>query len=570
MKITKKTYIYIFLISVSILLSCGETFLEKKPQGVLNPDILADKNGINALLIGAYASLDGERGQRGAEYNSSGSNWVFGDVTSDDAYKGTDEGDQRPINDIERHELTSTNNYLDVNWLAFYDGIARANDVLKFLPQVPTSELTDAERRSIEGEAKFLRGHYYFQLKKFWNMVPWIDEQTTDFSPTNTEDIWPKIEADFQAAINLLPETQTQVGRATKGAARAYLAKSHMFQQEFTDAKTILDEIISSNRYQLAPNFHDNFRMSGNNNSESIFQIQRSVNDGADSYNGGVGDALNYPYNEGPGACCGFFQPSQNLVNAFQTDNDGLPLLTTFNNTDVKNDQGIESAEDFTPHKGNLDPRLDWTVGRRGIPYLDWGPHTGKAWIRSQAYGGPYSPKKHVYYKSETGSGSDGGGSWLANKVNANNYSVIRYADVLLWAAEAEVELNNLEEARRYVNMIRRRAKDGSKQATPTYATYVINEYTQTWTDQDVARSAVRFERRLELAMEGHRFFDLVRWQVADQVINEYFRVESTKRQYLLNANFTRGKNEYFPIPENQIILSSKQGKPTLTQNPGY
>ena len=261
------------------------------------------------------------------------------------------------------------------------------------------------------------------------------------------------------------------------------------------------------------------------------------------------------------------------MVNAFQTDAGGLPFVDTFNDgAGVKSDQGVLSSQPFTPYAGNLDPRLDWTVGRRSIPHLDWGPHPGSSWIRDQVYGGPYSPKKGHYYNEETGVMTDGS-SWTSGYIALDN-NLMRFAEVLLMGAEAEVEAGAPEKAREYVNRVRTRAKNPSgfvknPDGTPA-AKYVISEYTAAWTDKTAARKAVRFERRLELAMEGHRFFDLVRWGIAGETMNKYLETEKNKREYLRGATFKAGVSEYFPIPEQQIILSSINGVPTLQQNPGY
>jgi starch-binding outer membrane protein, SusD/RagB family len=457
-----------------------------------------------------------------------------------------------------------------------YDGIARCNDVLQILPKV--LDITDADRQQIEAQAKFLRGHYHFELKKMFNMVPYIDETIYDplnlesTKVANTEDIWPKIEADLQFAYGLLPVKQAQVGRPSKWAAAATLAKAYLFQKKYVEAKTLLLEIVGSGQYKLVDKYHDNFRASTNNNAESIFEIQYSVNDGASGgENGNIGSTLNYPYGGGGvTTCCGFFQPSQNLVNSFKTGADGLPLLDTFNDVDVKSDQGVEATVPFTPDAGTFDPRLDWTVGRRGIQFLDWGVHPGKTYVRDQAYGGPYSPKKHVMYRSDVGSNTFAGNP----RLNANNYRMIRYSHVLLWLAEIEVEQNNLEAARTYVNQIRARAAnpDGfvkNTDGTPS-ANYVIQQYTTAWTDQATARKAVQFEQRLEFAMEGHRRFDLVRWGIAEQTLNAYYLKEGTKRTYLNGVKFVAGKHEYFPIPLQEILNSQVKGSTTLTQNPGY
>jgi len=575
----KNIVIIISAVFVGVFGSCSDSFLDVKPKAALSNSALQNSKGVNSLLIGAYALLDGWATPEGAyrSYQVGADNWVYGSVASDDAYKGTIAGDQPPISLIEQANIASDNIYFRGKWRGMYDGIARANDVLQILPKV--ADLTDAERVEITAEARFLRGHFHFELKKMYNNVPYIDE--TIYDPNNLEstkitntgeDIWPKIEADLKAAYDVLPTKQAQVGRPTKWAAAATLAKAQLFQKKYAAAKVLLEAIVASGQYKLVDKYHDNFRATTNNNPESIFEVQYSVNDGASGgENGNIGSTLNYPYGGGGvTTCCGFFQPSQNLVNAFKTDALGLPLLDTFNASDVTSDQGIESTAPFTPYAGTVDPRLDWTVGRRAIPFLDWGLHPGKAFVRDQAYGGPYSPKKHVMYKSDVGTNTFAGNP----RLNANNYRMIRYSHVLLWLAEIEVELGNLEAARGYVNQIRTRAANPAGFVTKTDGTpaanYSINLYLIPWTDPVVARQAVQFEQRLEFAMEGHRRFDLVRWGIASKTLNDYYLVEGNKRSYLKGVAFVSGKHEYFPIPIQEILNSQVAGQPTLTQNPGY
>jgi hypothetical protein len=185
-------------------------------------------------------------------------------------------------------------------------------------------------------------------------------------------------------------------------------AKALMFQGKYAAAKAVLDLIYTSGKnaqgvkYALLAKYSDNFNADTKNSTESVFAVQYSVNDGSGADNGGWGEVLNFPYTGGPGTCCGFFQPSQDLVNSFQVNAvTGLPDPATYNNTEVKNDFGLTSAQAFVPETGTLDARLDWTVGRRGIPYLDWGKHPGYNWIRDQAYSGPYAPIKNTYYKAQ-------------------------------------------------------------------------------------------------------------------------------------------------------------------------
>lgn len=561
----KKILIFASIISIALASSCGDEFLQKEPLGVVSEKTLSNKEGVNALLVGAYSLLDGIGTSGVLPWATSSSNWSFGEVAADNAYKGADAGSETPATEIERYAWLPTNGYLNDKWRTVYDGVSRSNDVLMLLEEI--DDMAEAEKTKIAAEARFLRGHYHFEAKKMWNNVPYVDEAVENYEIPNNKDIWPDIEADFQFAVDNLPETQALPGRATSWAAKAMLAKAHMFQQDYTAAKPLLDDIIDNGPFGLVDCFHDNFKIATKNNSEAIFEVQMSVNDGApNGENGNYGDILNFPYTGGPGACCGIFQPSQNLVNAFRTDANGLPLLDTFNDEDVKNDQGVDSSEPFEPHTGNLDPRLDWTVGRRGIPYLDWGLHPGKDWIRDQSYAGPYTPIKNVYYKAEEKSLSTASG-W-AQGPNANTYRMIRLADVLLLRAEVAVEENDLPAALSFVNQVRARADNcvvTSEDGTPA-ANYVINEY-PSFPSQDYARKAVHFERRLELALEGHRFFDLVRWNIAAPVLNKFIDEEKVKRTYLSGANFVKGVHEYYPIPQAQVDI---MGPDILKQNSGY
>jgi hypothetical protein len=569
--------IFIFL-TIIIASSCGDQFLDKKPQGQYNPDIIKTPAGIEGALTGAYAILDGIGTSGVTSWHGAVSNWIFGSVVSDDAYKGSDAGDQPEQTFMERYVWLTTNTHIYGKWRTLYDGIARANDVLKTLPDV--TGLAEDRKLQIQAEARFLRGHYHFEAKKMWGNISYIDEQLWDPNNPgsvlvpNTEDAWPKIEADFQYASENLPETQSQAGRPTKYAALAYLAKCHMYQgfpkgvpnvAHLTSAKEALIKVVNSGKYRLTDNYHDNFAAETRNNAESIFEIQYSVT-AADGSGGNQGDELTYMYPNGPGGCCGFFQASQNLVNAFKTDAKGMPLIKTFNDEDVKNDEGLLSSAPFDPYTGTLDSRLDWTVGRRGIPFIDWGVHPGRFWIRDQSYAGPYSSKKQIVSKAESGKTGN-------PRLSTNNYRLIRYSNVLLWLAECEVELGNLEKAREYVNMIRKRAAnpDGfvKTDAGKPAANYIVGLYTSAWTDGIAARDAVRFENRLEFAMEGHRYFELVRWGIAVEVLNKYLDKEKSLRTFLSGAKFEEKHNAY-PIPQQAIVYSTKNGTATLIQNPGY
>jgi starch-binding outer membrane protein, SusD/RagB family len=563
----------------SITFSCKDSFLEVLPTGSLGEAQLTSKAGVEGTLLGAYSMMLGKNFSRLAGPN----NWVFGSILGGDANKGTDPGDYTTINPIQRYESDPTNGDIGSTWNAKYEGISRANNTIRLANK--STVLSDADKKRILGEARFIRGHFYFELKKIFNSVPYIDE-TKDYGSgiekvPNSPDFWDKIEADFKFAYDNLPETSDAAGRANKWAAASYLGKTYLYEKKFAEAKAIFDLVIANGKttngkkYNLVPRYAQIFNAENDNHEESIFATQTSMNTGSTNNANGYDD-LNYPYNtgsNGPGNCCGFFQPSFELVNSFRTDAKGLPILDgTYNDPAkaVKNDYGIDTKDPFTPDAGNLDPRLDHSVGRRGIQYLDWIEHPGKDWIRSQPYAGPYSPKKYVYYKSQENILTDGS-SWTRG-YSVMNYTILRFADVLLMAAEAEIEVGSLEKAREYINRVRSRAanKDGwvKNKAGVAAANYVIGTYDSAFADKDAARTAVRFERKLELSGEGHRFFDLVRWGIADKTLNNYLSVDGKILSIKFGgAKFTAGKNEYQPIPQAQIDI---QGKDILKQNPGY
>ena len=573
----KKTILLSSLLTTLLVTSCNESFLDVKPQGVASLDQLSNRIGVNSLLVGAYSLLDGI-GSGTTSWHATVSNWVYGGVPSGDSYKGTDANDQPEITGIERFEVQPGYVHMRGKWRHVYDAISRTNEVIQTVALA--TDMPDAEKAQVIAEARFLRGHFHFEAKKMWNMVPYIDDKTykaTDPSSTkvpNDKDIWPNIEADFKFAADNLPVNQTQKGRATKYAAQAFLAKTYLFQRKYAEAKPLLEGIIASGKYRLV-DFLDNHRAATNNNAESIFEIQFSVNDGTNGNNGNTGDELNWPYFSGApgGGCCGFYQPSLNLVNAYKTDATGLPLLDTYNDADLKNDQGLKITDAYTPDMQTpVDPRLDHTVGRRGVPFLDWGLMPGVTWVRDQNYGGPYTGKKWMYYRSEEGTNSH---STNKRRV-ANNYRMIRYSHVLLWLAEVEAEIGSPDKARELVNQIRKRANTSTVVTLPDgkpAANYVVNEYpagSPVFASKASAWKAIQHEERLEFAMEGHRFFDLVRWGIVGDYVNKYLSVESKKRPYLNGATFVKGKHEYFPLPVDEINNSFLDGKATLKQNPGY
>ncbi len=552
-----KNKLTIFMVMLVVLLAaCSDEFTQSTDIGALSETALQNETGIDLLLTGAYSVLDGINNRGGADWHTTGDNWWL-DVISDDAHKGSTDGDQADLYSLETLDWATGNPYVKGKWQAIFSGINRCNATLNLISKV------EGDFIAKEAEAHFLRAHYNFELQKMWGNVPFIsleNYQATEFNQPNAGAIWTQIEADYQFAIDNLPEEQPgEPGRPTKWTAKAFLAKTMLYQSKWPEALTMFKDVIDNGPYALLPEYVDNFRAAGDNSTESVFAIQ-FVADGGQSYNGNRGGTLNFG---GPnGWCCGFYQPSQDLVNAFQTAN-GLPLLDTYNQTDVASDYGIASDAAFTPHTGTLDPRLDYTVGRRGIEYNGWGVHPGQSWVRAQPadISGPYTPKKNIYYNGEDG--NMGTGNWGQQR-SGINYHIMRFSDALLMAAEAAIETGDNATALSYVNMVRNRAKN------MTYVTgstnYQIEPYTSLG-DQTNARKVVRMERRLELGMEGQRLFDIRRWGDGAAIMNAYFTNEArTITSFAGKPKPYDAKYNMLPIPISAIDLSQD----VLKQNPGF
>jgi len=575
------------VVTLLVITAC-EKFLDKPPLGTLSPEVMATEKGVQGLLIGAYSMVDGE-GAAGDGFASGASNWILGGVTSDDAYKGSDPTDVGEAAPMEQWTtLTPTNSAIPQKWKLCYSGAQRCNDVIRTLPLAADIDADLAT--TITAQARFLRAFYHFELKKIFGNIVYADENLTLDNTTNQVDVWPNIEADLNFAADNLPETFGEVGRVNKWAAKALLAKCYMYEHKYSDAYTLLKDIIANGKttkgekYALMPHFFSNFNPAQKNSAESVFAAQTSVQDGSSvdwggDPNGNYGDILNFPYSGGPGACCGFYNPSQDLADAYKTDANGLPLLDTWYS-------GNHVSDVVTPYTGTLDPRIDWTMGRKGIPYLDWGKHPGDAWIRNPGADGHFSPIKNVYAASQKDSYTDVGSAyWGPTELVANNVNIIRFSDVLLWAAECAADANDLPAAMGYVNQVRSRASDASgwvysdgsyNASTSTYtggetpaANYKIGLYTS-FPSKDYAVKAVQFERRIELAMEGQRFFDLVRYGTAGTVLNAYYDRYRAIMPLKANAHWTAGKNEVFPIPQGEIDNLNSDGVTRLVQNPNY
>ena len=559
------------------LAACGDEFLEPEIPGALTDDVLTSPEGIEGAVVGTYAQLAGVTSgavvRLGTSYN-----YVSGSMRGGDANKGTEAGDFVAMEQVINYTLDPTSALPADKWRSLFEGVNRANAAIRIATASEDPRVDDAFRANMIAQARTLRGHFYFELARHFGNVPYVDETLTSEEARQVPagDVLPNVEADFAAAVADLPETQGSVGMVNQTAARAYLGKVLLYQERWSEALALFEEVIANGvtsggtPVALIDDYSQLFNAEFDNNAESIFAIQAAANTGSTNNANFVFD-LTHLQNSPVGGCCGFWQPSFDLVNSHRTQ-DGLPLLDgSYREGDlVVNDLGIESTdESFALGNEEVDPRLDHTVGRRGVPYLDWGIHPGASWVRSQPYAGPFSPKKYIYYQSQTGSLQDGS-SWTSG-YTAMNSNIIRLADVMLMAAECHAQLGNLDEARELVNAIRERAanedtwvkfEDGENAAN-----YVISTYDEPWPDQETALDAVYFERKLELAYEGNRFFDLVRWGRDVDFLNTYIDFES---QFIPDqfrgANY-EATEALLPIPQIQIDL---QGTQVLPQNPGY
>lgn len=545
-----------------MLTSCSKV-LDQNPQGTLSSDDLNSPTAIDKMVIAAYSGLGNE--VEWTPFNL----WPLGSLRGGDAYKGGDS----PGDNLEWYQYETfvtnqpsngrTNDY----WNRIYEVIGRINDALRRLDVVSDAQMPLKNQRI--AELRFLRGHFYFLMKILYKYFAYVDEaipadqlSTISNRQLSNNDLWEKIATEFSESAKVLPQTQSDIGRPTKFAAEAYLAKVRLYQayiqdesnnvtsidaaklQEVIDA---CDQVINSGKYSLNPDFAYNFLPEHENSPECIFAVQYSINDGTPLGRINMGYALNYPMNTEYG-CCGFDHPSQNLVNAFKTSTTGVPLFDTYNNQDTK------EGADFL--NNTFDPRLDHTVAIPGHPFK-YDPNFvfQKSWARSpQLYGYYSSPKELVLYSSPA---FQKVGPFMGSSLNL---TILRYDDILLWKAEALIELNRETEALALINQIRTRSGNSTamlKQADGSYSSnYKIDIYKPgfnvTW-NQANARQALRWERRLEFAMEGPHFFDLVRWGIASDYINNYFATEGTKVQYLQTAKFQKGRDEYLPIPLNQM-----------------
>lgn len=561
----KKKYLSLLAACSFLFAGCSD-FLDMNPNGILDEESVSGVEQLDKLVISAYSMLGNDH------YDIPFNLWPYGNVRSDDAYKGG--RDESDIQDFHFYETSSniTANFGEPDglWYNCYIAISRANNALRSLNNVSEQDFPNKKIRI--GECRFIRGHFYFLLKVLFKSIPYIDETvaiedygTISNIALSNDELWQKIADDFKAAYDNLPESQgTDVGRANKYSAAAYLAKTYLYKAYRQDEKhnvteinaedlkqvlTFSNEVMSSD-YGLEDDFAYNFLPgSYENGKESLFAIQHSTDDGTLYGRLNFSDALNVPMKFS--GSCDFQKPSQNLVNAYKTVN-GLPEFSDYNKAD------------YNANTDKVDPRLYHTVALPGVPYkYDKKNIFDESWTRNKAVYGLYSSLKENVALNDPS-------SVLIDPFRANtkNKIVIRYADVVLMRAEALIELDREKEALPLINEIRERAKKST--GLIDYAENVdialyVDNVNCNWT-KPYAREALRWERRLELAMESQRFFDLVRWGIADSEINTFYKEEAPKRTYYEDAHFEKNRAEYVPIPQQQINFS----KQVYKQNYGY
>ena len=576
----KLSFAIILAIGLGMPLTSCNDFLDYKPSAVIDEDqAFADPEG---MVTSAYASLGDDW------YTYPFNLWPYGDLASDDCLKGGSGTTDTEYHAVEVFStLTPTLGHLDELWYRLYAGISRCNRALLSLKANGTAKLGAETAARRAAEVKFLRAHLYYKLLLVFNKVPWIDEevyrnntqeQTRNDALTHQQ-LWGKVIADFEEAYTVLPASQTDGGRANKVAAAAYLAKCYLnlaWGNGYEDStgvnfinkaymQKVVDytDIVANSGYGYLEDYGDLFLPDHKNSKESVFAVQHSdyKDDNTTYGRANWSNMLNGMW--GMWSCgWDFHKPSQDLVNAFKTK-DGLP---EFDSYAASNDHPVNGA----PTAQKWDPRLFHTVGMPTFPYKYESAHMqSTANSRTPNTYGYYTSLKEVPQRSK---GETYNGPWQAFAMN--DY-VIRYTDVMLDRAEALVELGRLAEARTIINQIRQRAAN----SVDKHIGYASNQcqialYPESYFDtQAMARTCLRWERRLETAMEHERFFDLRRWGLLSSTLNAYFKREAADSydgqgyaQYYKDAHFTTGKNEYFPVPYNQLYYI-----PGLyTQNKGY
>ncbi len=528
------------------LVSC-DSLLDTKPQGTFSVGQIGDDEAID-LMTSAYATLLCHYFGNNESFAGPINNWVF-DIRSDDAQKGGGElGYEEYMHEFSIGNVQSNNPILDFKWRNDYFSVSRCNTAIRAIASSET--LSESTRKAYIAEMKTLRAYYYFDLYRIFKKFPYFDENVADPSSVSAseytrDEIADFIVADLKQAFEDNVEKQNEPGRFNKYVAAAVLARVALFIHDYPMAEKYANEVIISGQYQLYPNFLDISKPEMNNQYESVMAVQFSSANAPDQFN--FSNCLNCTVSEGDlyGNGDDFYTGSQDLVNAFRTDASGFPYLDPASAPS----QNLDKAN----YPGNVDPRVDFTFGRIGMPWR--GYNYNEKWCRNLNNYSQYSGKK-PYPSPDSPYVTVGIVPWGASSLN---YIIIRYADVLLMKAEALIEQNKeLDEARNLINQIRAKAARSVNanytpvDCDPSIAKYLVREYGAQGWSQDYARKAVRMERRLELAMEGHRWFDLVRWGEAVSTVNAYYAKEKSLFHYLDNAHLSED-DIYCPIPLDQV-----------------
>lgn len=601
----KRLFIYSMLVASSLgaMTSCSD-FLDVKPVGAVSEDELLNQEGVNYAITGMYSSMHTQ------EYFAAPlTNYAYGDVLGGSANKGSTFTDQSDFTNLETYAITTDNGYLNTKWKVVYEGVYRANNVINMIDKIK-DELSSVKGVSKDfyteaiAQARFFRGFWHFEgMKLFGAAIPYVgsEEFASDVNPkvSNVDEsgnyiyIWDKVAEDLQFAYDNLPDIwASDKGRVNKWAAAAFLAKLRLYQSSpyngtngtsdhWADAKALLEAIIANGqdnngtKFKLADTYEDLFTAgSADWSGESVFDIQRTISGSQVITNSIEGSWHTAPLGGMGTSGWGFYQPSYELVNSHIVDENGLPYL----DKSYQDKPALTTLTDNIPHTDLevfTDPRLDISTGRFDVPYWDWTvPSILDGWVRDIANGGPYMNKKRQPKKA------DKGGTSVSTETSstAKNYHLIRYADVVLWYAEVLIHDGNYKEAGKYINEVRARAANsyvkGVDAATmlPTSTSYVLDDKVNGKLDsnaaanyrvglypdsqfnsKDGALAALRFERKLELAMEGHRWYDLARWGIAYDEISNYITYEKKHLGKFANCVYN-AKWVTLPIPNDQIV----------------
>src|SRR5690554_2538094 len=566
-----KNKLILFIASILIILgltNCQE-ILEVKPKGIITEEQLNNPEYVDGFVTAAYAFIP-----RAHAFNTLNP-WIAS-IRSDDAYKGGGGLDDQPAwYQMEVFSLLNANvGNNDGVWFSGFSGLSRVNTAINALNRLEEADYPLKTSRI--AEMRFLRGWIYYKLKVRYKWVPYFREDATSEDivaisnrPDGMENdlpLWEMIAEDFRFAAEHLPPVQEEVGRANQYVAKAMLAKCILWmaypqddrhqvatvdQAKLLEALPLVNDIIESGRFSLAADFAHNFMLSYDNSSpESLWELQFTIDDGTPRGNLNEGNGLTAPWWNPYFSCCDFHKASFNMVNAFKVDEKGLPLFDSFNEEEM-----TDKNQYFS--NNNWDPRLGHTVAIPGFPWKYQSVLYDSTGSRQPAtYGYMHSMKENV----ETNSPGLWDEFWM---FNSKNQIEVRYAEVLLWKAEILIQLGRHQEALPLINRLRERAANSVEKLRLANGelpvTYSVEPYVDgvncTW-DQEFAWEALIWENRLEMAMEGRRFYDLVRWGIASEVMNAYFEKESQRRSWLNVAYFTEGRDEYLPIPQAQINWS--------------